>query len=49
LQGTEDTNLSVAAGEELEVVEEDTGDGWTLVRNTAGSEGFVPSSYLESN
>lgn len=48
-QGTEDTNLSVAAGEELEVVEEDTGDGWTLVRNTAGSEGFVPSSYLESN
>lgn len=46
-EGTEESNLSVNSGEELEIIEGDAGDGWTLVKNKQGQEGFVPSSYLE--
>ena len=38
-------------GEELDVVEEDQGDGWTRVRrpqpHSEADDGFVPTSYLE--
>ena len=40
-------------GEELDVVEEDQGDGWTRVRRpqprSEADDGFVPTSYLELN
>lgn len=33
-------------GEELSLMEEDKGDGWTRVRRSKGGEGYVPTSYL---
>lgn len=36
----------MAEGEELSLVEEDKGDGWTRVRRGPGDEGYVPTSYL---
>lgn len=33
-------------GEELDVVEEDKGDGWTRVRRANGDEGYIPTSYV---
>ncbi|KAK7504998.1 hypothetical protein BaRGS_00003568, partial [Batillaria attramentaria] len=33
--------------EEMQILEEDQGDGWTRVRKNDGSEGFVPSSYVQ--
>lgn len=39
--------LSVGQGEELTVVEEDDGLGWTLVRGSTGQSGLVPTSYLQ--
>ncbi|CAK5261888.1 unnamed protein product [Mycena citricolor] len=37
--------LSVEAGETLDVVREDLADGWSLVRNVAGEVGLLPRSY----
>ncbi len=34
--------------EEIEIVEWDDGDGWCKGRNKAGSEGFLPHSYLQA-
>jgi len=43
--------IHMEEGEELDVVEEDQGDGWTRVRRpqprTEADDGFVPTSYLE--
>jgi len=43
--------IHMEEGEDLEVVEEDQGDGWTRVRRpqprTEADDGFVPTSYLE--
>ncbi|BFZ20710.1 hypothetical protein BsWGS_23748 [Bradybaena similaris] len=33
--------------EEMQILEQDQGDGWTRVRRTDGNEGFVPTSYIE--
>ena len=33
--------------EEMFVLEQDQGDGWTRVRKKDGSEGFVPTSYVQ--
>ena len=38
--------LSVSKGENLELVEEDSGDGWTKVKNEHGVEGIVPTSHI---
>jgi sorting nexin-9/18/33 len=37
--------LSVAAGDDLEVIKEDLADGWSLVRNSAGEVGLLPETY----
>jgi hypothetical protein len=39
--------MSLVANEELTILEHDHGDGWTMVRNKMGVEGFAPTSYLE--
>lgn len=33
--------------EEMWVLEQDQGDGWTRVRKNDSSEGFVPTSYVQ--
>ncbi|KAG5636826.1 hypothetical protein H0H81_006680 [Sphagnurus paluster] len=37
--------LSVEAGDEIEVVKETLADGWSLVKNTSGEIGLLPRSY----
>lgn len=37
--------LSVEAGDEIEVLKEDVGDGWSLVRTSAGEVGLLPATY----
>ena len=43
--GTEG-ELTVSAGEELVIVEDDDGSGWTLVAR-GSEEGYVPTSYVQ--
>eukprot|EP00112_Aurelia_sp_Birch-Aquarium-sp1_P011318 Seg238.9 transcript_id=Seg238.9/GoldUCD/mRNA.D3Y31 product="Formin-binding protein 1-like" protein_id=Seg238.9/GoldUCD/D3Y31 len=45
-QGNSEGELTVSAGEELVIVEDD-GGGWTLVARGA-EEGYVPTSYVEN-
>lgn len=33
--------------EEMSVLEQDQGDGWTRVRKKDEGEGFVPTSYIQ--
>lgn len=42
-------SLSVTAGQQFSIVERDLGDGWTQVRASDGSIGFVPTSYIKIN
>lgn len=44
---TTDTALSMAEGEQFEILERDEGDGWTHVRRSNGEVGFVPTSYVQ--
>ncbi|PPQ86618.1 hypothetical protein CVT25_006802 [Psilocybe cyanescens] len=37
--------LHVEAGDELEVIREDVGDGWSLVKDLTGEVGLLPQSY----
>ncbi|KIM46899.1 hypothetical protein M413DRAFT_440467 [Hebeloma cylindrosporum] len=37
--------LRVVAGDELEVVKEDVGDGWSLVQDSTGETGLLPQTY----
>lgn len=37
--------LDVEAGDEIEIVKEDVGEGWSLVRNATGEMGLLPRSY----
>lgn len=46
LTGNSEGELTVSAGEELVIVEDD-GGGWTLVARGA-EEGYVPTSYVEN-
>ncbi|OBA19881.1 FCH-domain-containing protein [Metschnikowia bicuspidata var. bicuspidata NRRL YB-4993] len=48
-EATGDDELTVSQGEELAIVEEDDGLGWTLVKSSAGQSGLVPTSYLQIN
>ena len=41
-------DLSMEKGEQLAQVSADPGTGWTEVRNRAGQQGFVPTSYLQA-
>lgn len=42
---TEFRELSVEAGDEIQVVKEDLADGWSLIRNEAGEVGLLPRTY----
>ncbi|KAG6854104.1 hypothetical protein C0991_010518 [Blastosporella zonata] len=48
---TEFRELSVTAGDGLEVIREDLADGWSLMRNASGEIGLLPRTYytLTSN
>ncbi|KAL2764236.1 cdc42-interacting protein 4 isoform 1 [Daubentonia madagascariensis] len=46
-EGSSEGTISMAEGEDLSLVEEDKGDGWTRVRRKEGGEGYVPTSYLQ--
>lgn len=47
-EATGEDEITIAQGEDLDVVEEDDGSGWTLVRSTlTGKQGLAPTSYLE--
>ena len=37
--------LTVDAGDEVEVIKEDVGEGWSLVRDPLGKVGLLPQSY----
>jgi sorting nexin-9/18/33 len=37
--------LSVQAGDEIDVVKEELADGWSLVKNEAGEVGLLPRTY----
>ncbi|XP_004447674.1 cdc42-interacting protein 4 isoform X1 [Dasypus novemcinctus] len=45
-EGCSEGTISMAEGENLSLMEEDKGDGWTRVRRKQGGEGYVPTSYL---
>ncbi|GFR77442.1 formin-binding protein 1-like protein, partial [Elysia marginata] len=40
-------SVPMGENEEMQILEQDQGDGWTRVRKNDGSEGFVPTSYIE--
>jgi len=40
-------SVSMGENEEMSVLEQDQGDGWTRVRKVNGEEGFVPTSYVQ--
>ncbi|XP_023178727.1 formin-binding protein 1-like isoform X5 [Drosophila hydei] len=50
-EATSEGSIPMSEGEELQVIENDQGDGWTRVRRANNSngwdEGFVPTSYIE--
>ncbi|XP_077986037.1 formin-binding protein 1-like isoform X2 [Glandiceps talaboti] len=46
-QSNSDGAMAIAAGEVLDVIERDSGDGWTKVRRGGNEEGYVPTSYIE--
>jgi sorting nexin-9/18/33 len=41
--------LSVQAGDDIDVVKEELADGWSLVKNGAGEVGLLPRSYYAVN
>ncbi|XP_078541879.1 cdc42-interacting protein 4 isoform X2 [Lissotriton helveticus] len=47
--GSSEGTIAMIEGEELNLMEEDKGDGWTRVRKLKGGEGYVPTSYLRIN
>lgn len=44
---TNEGSVPMSENEEMQILEEDQGDGWTRVRKSDASEGFVPSSYIQ--
>ena len=42
------TQLTVTAGETVELLNTNVADGWRWVRSASGAEGYVPEGYLES-
>jgi hypothetical protein len=45
-QATEQEELSIAAGEQIEILKEDAGSGWTYGRNARGDTGLFPQGYF---
>ncbi|XP_047434569.1 cdc42-interacting protein 4 homolog isoform X1 [Mugil cephalus] len=46
-EGNSEGTISITEGEQLSVMEEDKGDGWTRVLRASGEEGYIPSSYVK--
>nr|XP_033780596.1 cdc42-interacting protein 4 isoform X2 [Geotrypetes seraphini] len=46
-EGSGDGTIAINEGEELSLMEEDKGDGWTRVQKNKGTEGYVPTSYVQ--
>ncbi|XP_025113522.1 formin-binding protein 1-like isoform X2 [Pomacea canaliculata] len=46
-EATNEGSVPMSENEEMQILEEDQGDGWTRVRKVDGTEGFVPSSYVQ--
>ncbi|XP_070177040.1 formin-binding protein 1-like isoform X2 [Littorina saxatilis] len=46
-EATNEGSVAMSENEEMQILEEDQGDGWTRVRKSDGGEGFVPSSYIQ--
>lgn len=46
-EASNDGSVSMVENEEMLVLEQDQGDGWTRVRKADNSEGFVPTSYIQ--
>lgn len=44
--GTVQNAMSVEENEALNVLEKDSGDGWTLVKRLNGEKGYVPTDYI---
>lgn len=44
---TGDDEASISPGEQFDVVDEDDGSGWTMIRTNQGNEGLVPTAYIE--
>ena len=42
---TEFRELTVEAGDEVEVIKEDVSEGWSLIRDSLGEVGLLPQSY----
>lgn len=46
-EGNSEGTVSIEAGEQLSVMEEDQGDGWMRVLRANGEEGYIPASYVQ--
>ncbi|XP_068607538.1 thyroid hormone receptor interactor 10b [Brachionichthys hirsutus] len=46
-EGNSKDTVSIGEGEELSVMEVDTGDGWMRVLRATGEKGYIPSSYVQ--
>lgn len=44
---TGDDEASVSPGEQFDIVDQDDGSGWTMIRTSLGDEGLVPTAYIE--
>ncbi|ABN64971.2 predicted protein [Scheffersomyces stipitis CBS 6054] len=42
-----DDEVTILAGETFTLIEEDSGNGWTLIGLSNGTQGLAPTSYLE--
>ncbi|XP_022249416.1 formin-binding protein 1-like [Limulus polyphemus] len=47
--GQSEEEVQMEKYEKLFIIEVDQGDGWTRVRKVTSEEGFVPTSYIETN
>lgn len=45
--GTVQNAMSIQENESLNVLERDSGDGWTLVKRLNGEKGYVPTDYIQ--
>ena len=44
---TEDNQLTISKGEEIDLIGEVTAEGWVLARKENGDEGYIPDKYFE--
>lgn len=45
--GNVQNSISIQENESLNVLERDSGDGWTLVKRLNGEKGYVPTDYIQ--